>query len=142
MYPAVPMFEECAQFMDFPLCTNYDMYAGCDITAFKVIIDTASTICDKTCSRACLTLLQAMSSTGCLDGQLGAYIKAMWPLYEPDTARAFNASLVCSSIMTTKKPSEPPGCQPNISRAACLFSRQHGLVVIALAAIVHLLFTN
>jgi len=154
MYPAAPNFDQCIQWMDLPQCsvTGFDIYRGCDMASFNVISVTAAKICDKNCSLACMTLLQGMTRTGCLDGQVGLFIKRFWPINDPNMGRLFTTSQYCSMSMmsSTRKPNDKPndiggppagGCQQLTSQSVSLVSLHHGFMLV-MATIISLLFTK
>jgi len=99
----VKNFDYCAQWQDLPDCTinSNEVYNGCDLDTFKVLLDPIAKICNGNCSKACQALINVLLTTGCWEGQLEEYIKYFWPMQVNETlSELFGIVDNCSRVVT------------------------------------------
>jgi len=102
-YPAVPGFVECSNFHNLDVCSlNMSLaYPNCSIEDFIFNFGAFSQLCDQTCSSTCKNLSRDARNTRCLNGEVGRYIRNMWPHDNPAASLVLQGMDFCAQALAS-----------------------------------------
>jgi len=103
-YPAVPGFIECSSFIHLDVCTlDPSMtYPNCSVQVFQQNLGMAAQVCDQSCSQTCKDTIVNAKKTGCLEGNVGSYIRNMWPHDSSMTAVILQGMDFCAQMIVSE----------------------------------------
>jgi dopamine beta-monooxygenase len=106
-YPEIPGFIECANFNGLEVCSlNMSLsYPNCSVQVFQQNLGIAGQVCDQTCSAPCKDTVKNARNTGCLSGEVGRYVRNMWPHDTPEVAPLFQVMDFCAQMIASEGPS-------------------------------------